>query len=78
MDATKMNAAITIQEEKELGGKGFLEMKKSTKILNDPALQDFLEQVGGSLVAEVDPTPFQFKFYPVRSQGLNAFAIPGG
>lgn len=74
----RANATMTTQEEKDLGGKVFLEVRKSTEILADPILQDFLDRVGSSLVAEIGPTPFQFKFYPVRTQDPNAYAIPGG
>ena len=74
----KANATMTTQEEKELGKKVLLEVEKSMEIVKDPILQGFLNRLGSSLVAEIGPTPFQFKFYTVRAQQPNASAIPGG
>ena len=46
--------------------------------MNNLPLRGFVDGIGRSLVAEVGPTPFEFKFYVVKSQEPNAFAIPGG
>ena len=69
---------LTTEEEKNLGKQILLDIEKSGDILNDLTLQDFLDRVGQSLVAEVGSTPFEFKFYLIKSQEPNAFAIPGG
>ena len=69
---------LTAEEEKSLGKKIFSEIEQSGAILNDLILQGFVDTVGKSLVAEIGPSPFEFKFYLVKSQEPNAFAIPGG
>ncbi len=70
--------ALTTEEEKKLGKKILQEMEGKIEILKDPALQGFIDRVGRSLVAQVGPTPFDFKFYLINAQDPNAFAIPGG
>jgi predicted Zn-dependent protease len=70
--------AMTIEEEKKLGKKVFLEMEKSLDWVNDPTLQSFLDTMGRSLVAQVGATTFEFKFYLIRASEANAFAVPGG
>jgi predicted Zn-dependent protease len=70
--------AMTIEEEKKLGKKIMLEMDKSVDQVKDLPLQAFLDKMGRSLVAQVGPTPFEFKFYLVKALDPNAFAIPGG
>lgn len=70
--------ALTAEDEKNLGKKILLEIEKSGDILTDLPLQAFLDRVGRSLVAEAGPTPFEFKFYLIKAQEPNAFAIPGG
>jgi predicted Zn-dependent protease len=70
--------ALTTDEEKKLGKKILLEMEGKVEIIRDLTLQAFVEQVGYSLVDQVGPTPFEFKFYVVDGQDPNAFAIPGG
>ena len=49
------------------------------KMVNDPALQAYVDRVGKSLVpAWVDPQQFQFTFTLIDDPSLNAFAMPDG
>ncbi len=72
------SAAMTTEEEKKLGKKVLIEIEKTGEIVRDQTLQTFIEKVGYSLVDQVGPTPFEFKFYVIRGLDPNAFAIPGG
>jgi len=69
---------MTVEEEKNMGRKVFLEIEKSTDMIQDLPLQDFVDRVGHSLVAQVGLTPFDFSFHIIKAQDPNAFAIPGG
>ena len=69
---------MTTDEEKKLGKKILLEMEKQVEWVRDPTIQVFVDRIGYSIVREVGPTPFEFKFYVIRAQDPNAFAIPGG
>jgi len=69
---------MTIEEEKKLGKKILLEMEKKVDWVRDLPLQSFINAIGQSLVAQVGPTPFEFKFYLIIGRDPNAFAIPGG
>ena len=71
-------ALMTVEEEKKLGKTIALDLEKRVGLIKDPALQYFLDQLGYSLVAQVGPTPFEFKFYLINAPDPNAFAIPGG
>jgi len=70
--------ALTTEEEKKLGKRILLEMEKKVEWVRDLTLQTFLERLGYTLVAQVGPTPFEFKFYLINAPDPNAFAIPGG
>jgi predicted Zn-dependent protease len=70
--------AMTTEEERKLGKKVLLELQKNVNFVNDLNLQTFIEKVGYSLVNQVGPTPFEFKFYVINTLDPNAFAIPGG
>jgi predicted Zn-dependent protease len=70
--------AMTIEEEKKLGKKVFLEMERSVEFVKDPTLQAFLDGMGRSLVAQVGATTFEFTFHLIRASEPNAFAVPGG
>jgi predicted Zn-dependent protease len=69
---------MTIEEEKNMGKKVFLEIEQSTEIIKDLPLQDFVNRIGRSLLTQAGSTPFDFNFYIVKAQDPNAFAIPGG
>jgi predicted Zn-dependent protease len=70
--------AMTTEEEKKIGKQIVLEMEGKVGMVRDLTLQTFIEKVGYSLVDQVGPTPFDFKFYVVNAPDPNAFAIPGG
>ncbi len=70
--------ALTVEEEKKLGKRVFLEMEKRAERVRDLTLQTYLEKLGNSLVSHVGSTPFEFKFYLINAPDPNAFAIPGG
>jgi len=69
---------MTVEEEKKLGEKVLHEMEKKVEFVRDITLQAFLDKIGQSLVAQVGPIPFQFKFYLINVLEPNAFALPGG
>lgn len=74
----RVASAMTMEEEKKLGKKVLIEIEKTGEIVRDQTLQTFIDKVGYSLVDQLGPTPFEFKFYVVRSLDPNAFAVPGG
>ena len=75
---TRRSLAMTAEEEKKLGKKILLEMEKQVELVNDPTIHVFINKIGYSIVKELGPTPFEFKFYVIKAQDPNAFAIPGG
>jgi predicted Zn-dependent protease len=70
--------ALTAEEEKKLGKRVVLEMEKKVEWVRDLTVQAYLERLGHSLVAQIGPTPFDFKFYLINAPDPNAFAILGG
>ncbi|HXX36044.1 MAG TPA: M48 family metalloprotease [Thermodesulfobacteriota bacterium] len=69
---------MTTEEEKKLGKKVLLEVEGEADLVRDLNVQAFVEKVGSSLVDQVGPTPFEFKFYVINELDPNAFAVPGG
>jgi predicted Zn-dependent protease len=70
--------AMTTEEEKKLGKKVVLEIRKEANFVRDLNVQAFVERIGYSLVDQLGSTPFEFKFYVINELDPNAFAIPGG
>jgi predicted Zn-dependent protease len=70
--------ALTTEEEKKMGKTVLFEIEKGADFMRDLSIQTFIEKLGYSIVDQVGPTPFEFKFYVVNGLEPNAFAIPGG
>jgi predicted Zn-dependent protease len=75
---TKGAYAMTAEEEKKLGKRVLLEIRKEANFLGDLNVQAFVEKVGYSLVDQLGSTPFEFKFYVINDPDPNSFAVPGG
>lgn len=71
-------SALTTAEEKKLGKQVLLDLQKNVNFVTDLNIQGFVEKVGYSILNQVGPTPFEFKFYVINAPDPNAFAIPGG
>jgi beta-barrel assembly-enhancing protease len=69
---------LTTEEEKKLGKQVLLEIEGKVGMVRDLTLQNTIEKVGYSLVDQVGPTPFEFRFFVINAPDPNAFAIPGG
>lgn len=70
--------ALTIEEEKKIGEKIFFELSKSVEFVKDLEIQAFINRIGFSLLSKAGASPFEFKFFVIKSTEPNAFAIPGG
>jgi predicted Zn-dependent protease len=70
--------ALTYEQERELG-KQVLEMvKKRSKLVEDPVINAYLNDLGQKIVKAAGPQPFDYRFYIVDNAVVNAFASPGG
>jgi beta-barrel assembly-enhancing protease len=69
---------VSIDEEKQLGDKLAVEVEKQYKVVKDPEVQAYIDQVGKRLLTGVQKVQFPFTFQVVEDPSINAFAIPGG
>ena len=70
--------AISPTEMKEYGASMLHQMRAYNMVLDDPLVNDYLHSLGYRLVSVSDRPDFQFTFFVVRSNEINAFAAPGG
>jgi predicted Zn-dependent protease len=69
---------ITTYQEQDLGSKAFQAVKKHMVLIQDPVINDYIQNLGYSLVAH-SPKPRQpFHFFVIRNSTINAFSLPGG
>lgn len=70
--------AISIEDEEKAGEVFLQDVKRQLEVIDDPVVNDFINDLGQFLVKSVETRPFKFRFYVVKNDELNAFAGPGG
>jgi predicted Zn-dependent protease len=70
-------AAATPAQERKLGESVVRQIRAAGGYLDDPEVNDYLNELGNRLVA-VAADRFDFEFFAVPDPSINAFALPGG
>ena len=71
-------ALVTPMQEHKLGESIVQQIRGAGAYLEDPEVNDYLNELGGRLVAAVPEGRLDFEFFAVADPGINAFALPGG
>ncbi|MDW7772425.1 MAG: M48 family metalloprotease [Desulfobulbaceae bacterium] len=71
-------AALTIGEEREIGQKLLYTIRSHFKLLDDPDIAQYINNLGQKILAEAGPQYFDYHFFVVPSDEFNAFAAPSG
>jgi len=71
-------AFAQIAEEMKLGDEFVDQAVAHIPLIHDYELVSFVREVGGKLVKTLGPQPFEYEFFVVREDDINAFAVPGG
>jgi predicted Zn-dependent protease len=72
------NALISPQEAQEYGASMLRQMRTLDMVVDDPLLDDYINDLGYRLVAGCDRPKEHFAFFIVKDPQINAFAAPGG
>lgn len=70
--------AISIDKELLVGEALMRQLRGRAPIINDPLLEEYIQDLGNRLVAQSDNAKFPFKFFPIGNNDINAFAFYGG
>lgn len=73
-----MSGTITNQQEYEFGRELLRSMRRETKVLNDPLLEEYISSLSFKLAAKSELSDHRLEFLLIDSEALNAFAAPGG
>ena len=70
----------TIQEDEDtkISRQFRREAKRQLKLLNNPEIEGYVDQVGRRLLSVMGPQSFEYRFFVVEDSQLNAFSVPGG
>jgi len=71
-------AAISPEQEKQLGAYMMRQLRQSGVVLNNIEITAYLNSLGQRLVANSDEPARKFTFFVVNDSAINAFAGPGG
>jgi predicted Zn-dependent protease len=71
-------AMLSPMQERKLGESVIRQVRASGAYMDDPEVNDYLEQLGHRLVAAVPEGRQEFEFFAVPDSAINAFALPGG
>ena len=71
-------SAPTEDEETRISREFRREARKHLKFVTNPEIERYIERIGQRILTAMGPQPFDYRFFVVEDQQLNAFAVPGG
>lgn len=72
------SSAISLDKEMMIGDAIMRQLRGQAPIINDPLLEEYIQDLGNRLVAQADNAKFPFQFFLLNSADINAFAFFGG
>jgi predicted Zn-dependent protease len=72
------NQAMTPADERRLGTDLMRQLRQSLPLVEDPAVNGYIQDLGMRLASHADAGEHQLTFFVVDSPRINAFAMPGG
>lgn len=71
-------AAVSLDEEYQVGMMWARQMRAQGVVLEDPEVSDYIQEIGHSLSSRAEEGQHKFNYFVVRDPVINAFAMPGG
>ena len=65
-------------DEPAIGRTYFRTMRRQGQVVEDPLLQEYIQNLGEKLSSKVQEGDFSFHYFFVPENSINAFAMPGG
>ena len=72
------NASINIEREMKLGRSVYKKLLSVGLVETNPLLDRYINDLGFRLLAGIDNRVREYRFFIVRDDAVNAFAVPGG
>ena len=54
------------------------EARKQLKFVTNPEVERYIDRIGQRILSTMGPQPFDYRFFVIQDDQLNAFAVPGG
>jgi predicted Zn-dependent protease len=72
------DTAMTPAQERKVGAQVVYQLRSQQAIVDDVELEAYINRIGRRLARHTDRSPNLFDFYVIKSDQINAFALPGG
>ena len=72
------DAALSKSREAQIGRSVMLQLRNAGVVVDDPFLAEYLTTLGSRLATHANEGEFNFNFFVVKDDRINAFALPGG
>jgi predicted Zn-dependent protease len=69
---------LLLRGESAVGERAANQVKSQVELIEDKEVLDYIREIGKKLTAVAGRNDFQYEFYVVKDDKLNAFALPGG
>ncbi len=69
---------MTHKEERELGEKVLQEVRRIWPMIQEPAVNEYVTNIGKRILKTMETQPFEYQYYVLNTPDTNAFAVPGG
>jgi len=72
------SAMMSIEEEKEMRDNLLRMVESRVPLIKDPEIVGYVSDIGQKVLDHVNGKFFDYEFFVIQDDGLNAFAMPGG
>lgn len=72
------STALMLQGESGVGERASESIKRQVELVDDPEIVAYISELGQRFAQVAGRKDFEYEFYVVMDEGLNAFALPGG
>ncbi len=69
---------LSVEREQEMTAQIHAQIRSQAKLVADPVLVGYVQEIGEGLARTTEPQPFIFRFFLIDDPALNAFTIGGG
>jgi predicted Zn-dependent protease len=72
------DTVLSKDQEMQIGRAIYRSLRSADRVVSDPEIQEYIQDVGQKLAVNAQDGDFRFKFFVVDDPAINAFALPGG
>lgn len=72
------DAVLSRSDEARLGRQIMVSVRASGKVVEDPLINEYINEVGSRIAAQSNDGNHSFAFFVIDDPAINAFALPGG